>query len=90
MRVPAVVIGSIVASLGLAGAAAADPAVAFHVVDVDGQRRVVIDTPIEVTARPPRPAVAVLAAPPRLDYVWPAEVDSFLARIVASVAQVRP
>ena len=36
------------------------------------------------------PAVAVLAAPPRLDYVWPAEVDSFLARIVASVAQVRP
>jgi hypothetical protein len=65
--------------------AAADP-VAFHVVVKDGQRRIVIDTPVEVTGRPPAPSVAILHPPLTIDYHWPTDVDSFIPHIVASVA----
>ncbi|MBK9034563.1 MAG: hypothetical protein IPL61_25400 [Myxococcales bacterium] len=89
MRVRAVLV-SITALAGLAGGAAADAPVAFHVVDAGGHRRIVIDTPVEITGRAPAPAVAVLTAPPRIDYQWPADLDSFLPRILAGLAQVRP
>ena len=74
-------------ALVVAGApsAAADP-VQFHVVVKDGQRRIVIDTPVEVTGRPPTPTVAILHPPLTIDYHWPTDVDSFLPQIVVSVA----
>lgn len=65
--------------------AAAEP-VQFHVVVKDGQRRIVIDTPVEVQGRPPAPSVAILHPPLTIDYHWPTDIDSFLPHIVASVA----
>lgn len=68
------------------GVAHADRAVAFHtVVDDDGTRRIVIDTPIDVAVRAPAPAVAILHPAPRIEYAWPASVDSFVPAILASV-----
>lgn len=69
-----------------AGTARADRAVAFHtVVDPDGTRRIVIDTPIDVAVRAPAPAVAILHPSPRIDYAWPTSIDSFVPAILASV-----
>ncbi len=78
----------LVTALAVAAAApiaAAEP-VQFHVVVKDGQRRIVIDTPVEVTGRPPSPTVAILHPPLSVDYHWPTDIDSFLPHIVASVA----
>ena len=77
----------------LAGTAGADPAVAFHVVDDGGHKKIVIDTPIDVNGRAPRPEVAVLGATLRPDYVW--MLDLVLATVqrapfVAAHAGGRP
>lgn len=71
----------------LAGTAGADPAVAFHVVDDGGHRKIVIDTPVDVSARAPRPEVAVLGTTPRPDYVWPLVEQSMLDLVLATVHQ---
>lgn len=86
MRTLAVLALSSLALAAGARGASADPAVAFHtVVDADGTRRIVIDTPIDVAVRPPAPAVAILHPAPRIDYAWPTSVDSFVPAILASV-----
>lgn len=69
----------------LAAPAVADPAVAFHVVDQDGHRKIVIDTEIDVSVRAPRPEVAVIGATRRVDYVWPLVEESMLKLVLASV-----
>ncbi len=69
----------------LAGTAGADPAVAFHVVDDGGHKKIVIDTPIDVNGRAPRPEVAVLGATLRPDYVWPLVEQSMLDLVLATV-----
>lgn len=69
----------------LAGAASADPAVAFHVVDDGGHKKIVIDTPVDVNGRAPRPEVAVLGASLRPDYVWPLVEQSMLDLVLATV-----
>ncbi len=69
----------------LAAPAVADPAIAFHVVDDGGHKKIVIDTPVEVSGRAPRPEVAVLGATRRPDYVWPLVEQSMLDLVLASV-----
>ena len=84
MRSLAVLALSSLALAAAVGAARAD--VAFHtVVDPDGTRRIVIDTPIDVAVRAPAPAVAILHPSPRIDYAWPSSIDSFMPAILASV-----
>lgn len=68
----------------LAVTASADP-VAFHVVDDGGHKKIVIDTPVDVNARAPRPEVAVLGASLRPDYVWPLVEQSMLDLVLATV-----
>lgn len=86
MRSLAAVALTSLALTALAGSARADRAVAFHtVVDADGTKRIVIETPIDVAVRAPAPAVAILHPAPQIDYAWPTSLDSFVPAILASV-----